>query len=98
MAKKEKGGAFRVLVGSHIGPGPADCECEQCEVNKDHTYNSYSAYAGEYMRRRQRPPLRWHEEEDDRKEYVGDIVHTEVDLVARFNRGAGSRKFERVDV
>lgn len=28
--QKEKGGKFRVLVGSHIDMGPAGCECLNC--------------------------------------------------------------------
>jgi hypothetical protein len=40
--KNEKGGKFRIVIGIHIGDGPASCECENCsgDNRSNHIYRA----------------------------------------------------------
>lgn len=81
----EQGGMFRVLVGEHLGDGPAGCECDACLASggKNHRYAAkrYNLKTG--------APL-------DPGGYDNDLIESKVDLELRFNAGPFSRKFERV--
>jgi hypothetical protein len=95
---QEQGGTFRILVGSHYGPGPEGCTCENCEQilqvkspdgtvkEVKGTNHRYDAWMNpELYPELGHPP--------DRDDYKGDIIVTSVDLVQRFAPG----KFERLN-
>jgi hypothetical protein len=83
---KEEGGLFRILVGIHLGKGPEGCECPNCEQTVEIKGVPVRGTNHIY---RARSPL-------DPPEYDGDLIQSDVDMEQRHNRGAGSRKFERV--
>ena len=39
----ETGGTFRILIGTHLGDGPAGCECDAClnSAGKNHRYEAF---------------------------------------------------------
>jgi hypothetical protein len=88
--RNEQGGTFRVLVGAHLGDGPAGCDCDHClrTEGRGHAYEAFDAYAAR-CKREGRPAL-------SRDQYRGDLVECKQDLTARFNAGDFSKKFERV--
>lgn len=91
----ETGGVFRLVTGSHLDYGPEGCECEGClGAGGNHVYNSYPTHLGTVREQNQKRPRH----SDPIKpippdKYDDDLVHSKVDLVARF----GLSKFQRVD-
>lgn len=85
--KPEQGGVFRVLIGEHVGYGPAGCECDAC-LKTPVDERQRLGGRGKNHRYRARLP-------SDSENWDGDLIESEFDLELRFNQGF-SRKFARV--